>query len=242
MKLVIIIPTYNERKSIENTLEKIQDTIKDIKHHQISILVVDDNSPDKTAEVVRDLMKKYNNLHLLTGTKEGLGVAYSRGMKYAMKDLSADYVFEMDADGQHDPIYLPEFIRKIDEGYDYIIGSRYIKGGSIPKEWGLHRKFLSFFGSFIARYFLGMTNIKDFTGGYKASRVKGFLDSIDINNLLSKRYAYKIQFLHDMVKKGAKTIEVPIKFKNREKDFSKSTIEDILESLKVIYRLKFNKR
>lgn len=243
LKLAIIIPTYNEGRSIENTLLNIESEISKIKHHDIHILVVDDNSPDGTANVIKMLMKKRNNIHLLSGDKQGLGVAYSRGMKYAMKEMGADYVFEMDADGQHDPKYLAEFIKKIDEGYDYIIGSRYISGGSIPKEWGLHRKFLSFFGSFFARSVLGMNQIKDFTGGYKASRVKGFLDSIDLDHLLSKRHAYKIQLLYEMVKKGARTVEIPIQFKNRDKDFSKAaTIEDFLESLKVVYKLKFGDR
>lgn len=239
MKIVIIIPTYNERKSIENTITKIEEITKTMrKKHEFMILVVDDNSPDGTQDIVRKLSDKYKNISLLTGTKEGLGVAYARGMKYAMDELYADFVFEMDADGQHDPKYLPDFVEKIDEGYNYIIGSRYIKGGSIPKEWGWHRKFLSFFGSFVARNILGMYQIKDFTGGYKASQVKDYLEKIDLDNLLSKRYAYKIHLLHDMLRLNAKTVEIPIHFKNREKDFSKSTVEDIFESLKVVFKLK----
>ena len=239
MKVVIIIPTYNERENIGKTLDKVFKYTKLIKNHDFHVLVVDDNSPDGTGDVVKTYQKKYKNIELITGNKQGLGVAYSRGMKYAMNKMNADVVFEFDADGQHDPIYIKDFMQKIDEGYDYVLGSRYVKGGSIPKEWGTHRKFISYFGSLFARIILGTPQVKDYTGGYKASRVKGFLDSIDLDYLLSKRYAYKITLLHRMLKKGAKTTEIPIHFKSREKNFSKSTIEDLFDSFLVVMKLRF---
>lgn len=238
MKVVIIIPTYNERANIGKTLNRVFKSVSEIKNHEFKVLVVDDNSPDGTQDVVRDYQKKYKGIELITGDKKGLGVAYARGMKYAMNEMKADIVFEFDADGQHDPIYLKDFMAKIDEGYDYVLGSRYVKGGSIPKEWGIHRKLVSYFGSLFARVVLGTPQIKDYTGGYKASRVKGYLDSIDLDNLISPRYAYKIELLYKMLKKGAKTVEVPIQFKNREEDHSKSTIEDLFESFKVVMKLR----
>jgi len=239
MKVVIIIPTYNEKDNIGETLDRVFDNVKDIKNYKFEVLVVDDNSPDGTQDVVRKYQKKYKNIQLITGNKQGLGVAYARGMKYAMNKMKADIIFEFDADGQHDPVYIKDFMKRFDEGYDYVIGSRYVKGGSIPKEWGIHRKFISYFGSLFARTILGTLQVKDYTSGYKASRVKGFLDSIDLDNLLSKRYAYKITLLYRMLKKGAKAYEVPIHFKSREKDFSKSTIEDLFDSFIVVMKLRF---
>lgn len=239
MTIVIIIPTYNEKESIPSLIDKIESNIKNISNHDINILIVDDNSPDGTQEVVRQKMSVYKNIELITGLKQGLGIAYARGMKYAMKNMKADVVFEMDADGQHDPIYIKDFIKKIDEGNDYVLGSRYIPGGSIPADWGIHRKIISYLGSLAARIVLGMSDIKDFTGGYKATRVHGFLDQIDLDKFISKRYAYKIQLLYLTKKLNARTCEIPINFKSRNKDFSKSTIEDISESLKVIFKLRF---
>jgi len=203
---------------------------------------VDDNSPDGTADIVRSVMKKYKNIHLITGEKQGLGAAYVRGFKYAMENLKADVVFEMDADFQHNPNDIPRFLDKISSGYDYVLGSRYISGGSIPKTWGLHRKFLSFFGGWFARVVLGTKSVKDYTTGYKAMRVKGYLDKIDLSKILSKNFAYKIHLLYEMLNLKAKTIEIPIKFVDREKDKSKSNaVRESKESMKVVLILRYRK-
>jgi len=244
MKVVIVIPSYNERRSIGNTLERLDLVIKKIKGHSVGVLVVDDNSPDGTATIVYDKAKKYKYIELITGEKKGLGAAYARGIPYAISKMKAEVVFEMDADGQHDPIYILDFLKKIDEGYDYVIGSRYVKGGSIPKEWGLHRKLLSFLGSLFARFMLKTSWIKDYTSGYKASRVEGYLEKIDLNSLISPHFAYKIELLYKMLKMGAKTTEIPINFKGRDTDSSKSTFTDLMESFKVVFllRLREHKR
>ena len=242
MKTVVIIPTYNEKENIGPLIEKLQEVFKKIKSYSMSVLVVDDNSPDGTAKVVKSKMKKFKNIRLITGKKEGLGAAYVRGFKYAMDKMSADVVFEMDADFQHNPNDIPLFLEKINEGYDYILGSRYVSGGSIPREWGIHRKFLSYFGSAFARFVLGTKNIRDYTTGYKASRVKNFVDKIDLSKVLSKNFAYKIHLLYEMQSLKAKTIEIPIVFANRKRDQSKSSaIREFKESMKVVLILRYRK-
>jgi len=152
MKIVVISPTYNEKENIEKMIPVLEEEVfPKIKNHEMALLIPDDNSPDGTAEVVTSFMKKWKNIYLLRGEKNGLGEAYIRGMKYAMDELKADAVIEFDADFQHDPHDIPRLIAELDNGADYVIGSRYIPGGSIPKEWGFDRKILSIFGSLFTR-------------------------------------------------------------------------------------------
>ncbi|MBU1016851.1 MAG: glycosyltransferase family 2 protein [Patescibacteria group bacterium] len=242
MNTTIVIPTYNEKDNIGPLLEELQKVFKNIKDFNMSILVVDDNSPDGTADIVRSKIKRYKNIHLITGEKQGLGAAYVRGFKYAMEKLKAEVVFEMDADFQHNPNDIPRFLEKISEGYDYVLGSRYVKGGSVPQNWGLHRKFFSFFGGWFARVVLGTKNVKDYTTGFKASRVKGYLDAINLSKILSKTFAYKIHLLYEMLCLKAKTIEIPINFVDREKEKSKSNVlREFKESMKVVLILRYRK-
>jgi len=134
MKAVIVIPTFNEKGNIEKLVEILENEVfPKIKKHELHILVVDDSSPDGTGEEVKKLSKKYGNVALLINEKKvGLGAAYVRGMKYAMEKFKPDILFEMDADLSHDPYKIPQFLSEIEEGSDYVVGSRYIKGGSIP--------------------------------------------------------------------------------------------------------------
>lgn len=238
MKVVLIIPTFNERENTEKMIEALAEIFKTIKDHQMEVLYVDGNSPDKTADVIRKQQKKYQWLHLLMETKkEGLGMAYAKGMIYAMEKLKADYLLEFDADFQHRPSDLPKLIKEINQGYDYIIGSRYIKGGSIPDNWSLDRKVLSIVGNLVARIILILPTIHDVTGGFKLSKVKGFMDQFDFTKLLSKSFAYKIHLLYYMYKQGAKIKEVPIQFENRSQGESKLIKNELQESLKVVFKL-----
>ena len=243
MNAIIVIPTYNEKDNVGPLIEKLQKTFKPIKNFNMGILIVDGNSPDGTSKVVLDKAKKYRNTFLLLEEKKaGLGAAYIQGFKYAMEKMKADVIFEMDADFQHDPNDIPRFLEKISEGYDYVLGSRYVSGGSIPENWGIHRKFLSFFGSWFARIVLGTRSIKDYTTGYKASRVKNFLDKIDLSKVLSKNFAYKIHLLYEMQSLKAKTIEIPIVFTERKRDQSKSNaVREFKESLRVVLILRVRK-
>ncbi|MBN2367914.1 glycosyltransferase, partial [Candidatus Woesearchaeota archaeon] len=167
MKAVVILPTYNERKNIRIIIPKIQKQFSKIKRYDMHILVVDDNSPDGTAEEIRKMQKKSRKLHLLSGSKKGLGVAYQRGFSYALEKLKADVVFEMDSDLSHPPELIPEFIREIDAGNDVVIGSRYIKGGDTP-DWNFLRRAISKGGNFFSRVVAGMHKIKDCTSGYRS--------------------------------------------------------------------------
>lgn len=240
MKVVVVIPTYNERENIERLIPALQDQYTNFPHHDIHTLVVDGNSPDGTGEVVEDYAKKYQNVHLLREIKKaGLGAAYVYGFKHAMDEMGAEVVAEMDADFQHDPKDLTSMLRKFDEGYDYIIGSRYIKGGSIPKEWAFYRKLMSIGGSLFTKVVLGIFNVNDFTTGFKISKVKGYLDQIDLDNINSAGFAYKIDLLFKMHKAGAKIAEVPIKFGLRDRGDSKMEKDNMMDSLRVVLLLRF---
>lgn len=244
MKIVVIIPTYNEKQSISRLLDELFGKIfKEITNHQIVVLVVDGNSPDDTAEIVKDKFVTYPNLHLIVEReKRGIGAAYIAGMKYAIEKLGADAVIEFDGDGQHNPNDIKRMVAEFDNGYDYVIGSRYVRGGSIPDEWALWRKFLSRFGGLTAKFILGL-RVSDPTSGFKLSRVKNFAEKLplDENVVLSKYYAYKIQFLYEMIKIGAKTKEIPIRFLERRGGSSKSTLRDIFDSLYIVFALRFRK-
>jgi dolichol-phosphate mannosyltransferase len=236
VKVVVVIPTYNERENTERMIEALASEFRKIKNHEMHLLYVDDTSPDKTYEVVQEKMKKYDWLHLLLNKeKRGLGVAYSKGFKYAMDELGADYVMEFDADFQHRPDEMKRLIDKIDEGFEYIIGSRYIPGGSIPKEWGFKRKFLSVVGNLVARAGLLMPRLHDLTTGFKLTKVKGVLDKIDLDNLYSNSFAYKVHILGEAIINGAKWVEVPINFMARTEGESKLIKNEMIETLKVIF-------
>jgi dolichol-phosphate mannosyltransferase len=238
MKIVVMIPTYNEKTNIEKMIPILEkDVFPKIPDHDMHILVADDGSPDGTKDVVEEYMKKYKNLSLLEGKKNGLGAAYVRAMKYSMDKMSADAVIEFDSDFQHDPHDIPKLIAAMDEGYDYVIGSRYIPGGKIPKEWGLDRKILSKFGSLFTRIVWLKPSIHDMTSGFKLTKTS-FLKKVDLDHLLSKDFAYKMHILHDLIKLGAKVKEVPIIFYEREAGASKINQKDQIDSLYVVIMLR----
>jgi len=242
MKIVIIIPTYNERMNIEKMIPVLEnDVFPKIKNHQMFILIVDDKSPDGTAESAKESMKKWKNIELLSGDKNGLGAAYVRGMTYAMDSMKADAVMEFDSDFQHNPHDIPRLISAMDEGADYVIGSRYIPGGSIPKEWGVDRKILSVFGNLFTRLVWINFSIHDMTSGFKLTKT-AFLKRVHLNRLYSKNFAYKMQILHDILRLKAKVTEVPIVFCERERGKSKINVKDQFESFYVVLRLGMHDR
>ena len=215
MKAVVIIPTYNEKGNIEKLIEVLEKEIfPQIKNYEMEILVADDNSPDGTSDIVKDLMKKWKNLELIQGKKEGLGAAYVRGMDHAISKMNADVVFEMDADFFHDPKKIPEFLKKIDEGHDFVIGTRYSNGGSIPANWGIHRKFLSVVGNFVIRSILMRFYIHDWTGGYRAIKKEVFLKERERIKKF-KGYTFQVGFLLSAVEDGYKIAEIPFSATDR---------------------------
>lgn len=238
MKVTIIVPTYNERDNIVELIKQIFAVSRKVKNHQINILVVDDNSPDGTAELVRQLQANYQDLHLITGKKEGLGKAYMRGMKYAASKLDAQVVFEIDADFSHDPKEIPNFMAKIDEGYDLVIGSRYIPGGSIPANWGIHRIIFSVMGNLIVRTALFNFKHHEWTNGYRAIRVTLF-NKIAKELEDFKGYTFQVSFLHTAFMAGAKVAEIPIQFKDRVYGESKISSEYVVNLLKYLLRTNY---
>lgn len=246
---VIIIPTYNEADNIGRMIEYLNSkTFPNIvakkgdlnQDWDMKILVVDGNSPDGTGKVVEKEAKKYNNTFLYTETsKDGIGAAYLKGFKYAIEELKADFVFEFDGDFQHPPETIPVMLKALEDGYDYVIGSRKIKGGSNPKGWGFKRVFFSEFGGLTARLimffpFKNFFKVTDPTTGLKVTRVKGFIDKMDLDwkgdRLLTKSFGYKLQLLFETLKMGAKFKEVPLQFHVRNAGESKiesKTAKDI---------------
>ena len=232
MKVVVIIPTYNEKGNIEKLINILEEEVfPKINNHEMHILIADDNSPDGTADEVRKLMDKWKNLDINVGEKKGLGAAYVRAMSYAIEN-GAGVMFEMDADLQHDPEKIPDFLKKIDEGYDMVIGTRYSDGGSIPSGWPIQRKMFSVLGNLVVRFILLKFSIHDWTGGFRAVRKEVFLkEKAELTNF--KGYTFQVSFLNKAVRDGFKIAEVPFHFGERHIGSSKiapfNYITDLME-------------
>lgn len=239
-KAVIILPTYNEKGNIERLIDMLENEIfPKIKDFDMHILVADDNSPDRTSDSVKKLMSKYKNLHISQGEKEGLGAAYIRGMSNAIKELGADVIFEMDADGQHDPKKIFEFLKKINEGFDMVTGNRYSNGGSIPPNWPIYRKVYSVLGNLTVRCILMRFWIHDWTGGYRALRKEVFLKEKEKLKTF-KGYTFQIAFLHKAIQDGFHVAEIPFHFTDRTLGKSKiAPREYIVDALKYIIVARF---
>jgi len=241
---VIIIPTYNEADNIGKMIDYLNTkTFPSLdKKWQMKILVVDDNSPDGTGKIVTEKTKQYpQTTFLLARTaKTGLGSAYADGFKYAMEQLKADFVFEFDADFQHPPETIPSMLQAMDDGYDYVIGSRKIRGGAEPEGRDFIRTIMTEGGGFVARFILFFPfkhfwDVTDPTTGLKVTRVKGFVDKMDLSpdHFYSRKFGYKVQWLAETLSMGAKFKEVPLKFANRTEGASKfesDTTNEILIS------------
>ncbi len=237
MQIVLIIPTFNERGNIGRLIDELQAVFLSVPH-QMQILVVDDNSPDGTMDVVRARQSRAANVHALEGAKRGLGAAYIRGMRYALDVLHADAVFEMDADFSHKPTDVPRLIAALEQGADFAIGSRYVPGGSIPGEWGWHRRLNSRFGNLVARYVAGLYRIHDCTAGFRAIR-GDVLRRMDFGTFRVQGYAFQIALLHAAVVGGARVVELPVEFIDRTVGESKLGIKDILEFLRSALWIRF---
>jgi dolichol-phosphate mannosyltransferase len=236
MKTLIIIPTYNESQNIEKMIR----SIFRVRNPQIDlhILVVDDNSPDGTALIVKDLISQYypGALFLLSrDAKQGLGTAYIEGFQWG---LARDYglFVEMDADFSHNPEYLSPMIEQTDR-YDFIVGSRYVPGGGV-KGWGILRKFISMSGSLYARVILGLP-IHDLTGGFNLWK-RSVLDHLDLNGIRSEGYAFQIELKHKAFVKGFSWVEYPIIFEDRQAGKSKMSKRIIVEAIFRVLQMKLS--
>lgn len=239
MRFFVIVPTYNEKENIKRTIEKLLNVFEKITHHDMNILVTDANSPDGTSEIVKELQEKYKNLHLLVEkTKRGIGAAYTDAMEHVFSQLGADAVITFDADLSHDADIIPSMIEKAENGAKYVGGTRYKKGGSIPQEWGLHRKILSYAGNTFARLLYFNAGLSDFTSGFKLI-TKEVFDTVKhrVKNGLNG-YTFVLAMSLEPIRAGFKPHEIPYHFRDRTMGKSKMTSEYFLNAFKFIIKLR----
>jgi dolichol-phosphate mannosyltransferase len=229
-RALVIIPTYNE-------LENIQGIIPEIlrQDERLEVLVVDDNSPDGTAEAVQQMMRVNDRIRLLQRERKmGLGTAYVAGFRHAIEH-GYDFVFEMDADFSHDPNTLPRFLEAVQE-YDLVLGSRYIQGVNVIN-WPMKRLLLSYFANQYTRVVTGLP-VRDATGGFKCFRVE-VLKAIDLDRVRSNGYSFQIEMSFKAWKKGFRIHEIPIIFMDRRAGISKMSKKIVREAVTMVWRLRF---
>ena len=229
MKTLVIIPTYNEA---DNIVRLIPEVLR--QDEGIEVLVIDDASPDKTAEKVREIKVHNPRVHLFERPgKLGLGSAYVEGFRFALKN-SYECVFEMDADFSHDPLDIPRFLKEIGT-YDLILGSRYIHGVRVLN-WPIRRLLLSYFANFYSRLMTGL-KLHDATGGFKCYR-RAVLEAIDLDQIRSNGYAFQIETSFKAWKKGFRIKEIPIVFLDREIGVSKMSKGIVYEAFFMLWKLR----
>ncbi|NOQ97764.1 MAG: glycosyltransferase [Calditrichae bacterium] len=230
MKTLLIIPTYNEA----NNILKVLDEVLSLNIDHLDVLIVDDNSPDGTADIVKKYSLNHSNIFLKEREgKLGLGTAYIAGFEYAIEN-KYDYVFEMDADLSHDPKVIPEFLKAIEEA-DLVIGSRYLTGVNVIN-WPLMRLFISVMASKYTRIITGLP-IHDCTSGFKCFR-REVLEKIPLHEVSSSGYSFQIEMNFKAWKRGFRIKEVPIIFYDRTVGTSKMSKKIIVEAIFLVWKLK----
>jgi len=229
-KALIIIPTYNELENLPRLLPEVLS-----KDKIIDVLIVDDSSPDGTADWVEYEMKNNPRIKLIKREKKmGLGTAYIAGFKYALEN-NYDYIFEMDADFSHDPDEIPNFLNEI-KIYDLVLGSRYKDGVNVVN-WPLSRLMLSLFANMYTRVITGLP-VRDATGGFKCFR-REVLQAIDLDAVKSNGYTFQIEMTFKVWKKGFKIKELSIVFTDRVKGSSKMSKKIVREAIVMVWKLRF---
>jgi dolichol-phosphate mannosyltransferase len=231
-KAVVIIPTYNELANIQNMLETLERL-----HPTLNVLIIDDGSPDGTAQIVKNFQAKKSNLHILERKgKLGLGTAYIKGFKWAL-EKGFEAIVTMDCDFSHDPEAITSFTNKIGE-YDLVVGSRYI-GGIRIMNWPMQRLLLSYFASIYARIITGIPFL-DSTGGFNCYSKKA-LSSLNLDKIFSIGYAFQIELKYKVWSLGLPSVEVPITFFERTEGKSKMSRKIIFEAVINVFRLRIKK-
>jgi len=229
-RALIITPTYNESDNVK----KLIPIVLDLYPANVEMLIVDDNSPDKTGDYVEELSKTESRIHLLRRPqKMGLGTAYCAGFKYAIEN-KYDFIFEMDADFSHDPKEIKNFLAAIQES-DLVIGSRYLTGVNVIN-WPMRRLLLSYFANYYTRFITGMP-IADSTGGFKCFRRK-VLEAIDLSQIKSNGYAFQIEMNYKAWKKGFVIKEISIIFFERLMGTSKMSKKIVKEAAWLVWKLR----
>lgn len=233
-RIVIVMPVWNEKENISKMVKQLIEVEFPKIDAEMHLLVVDNHSKDGTEEVVNQYSKKYKNVRIIQQINKGLGWAYVTGMEYAINELKADAILEMDGDFQHPPRFIKPMVEAYLNGAEYCIGSRYVAGGGIPKEWELSRRAVSYLGNLFIRLVLLKPSIHDLTTGFRLAKVKGVLDQIDLRNLMElNRFAYKVDLLYQCIKNSKKTVEVPLQFAPRTAEKSKFRIAEMISTFKV---------
>jgi dolichol-phosphate mannosyltransferase len=217
---VVCLPTYNEHENLERMVHALGE-------HGVSVLVIDDSSPDGTGELADRLAQELDHVEVLhRPRKEGLGPAYLAGFRRALAE-GAELILEVDCDFSHDPADVPRLIEAASAA-DLVLGSRYVSGGSI-RNWGLLRRAVSAGGSLYARVLLGV-GVRDLTGGFKCYR-RAVLETIALDAISSRGYAFQIETTYRALRAGFRVAEVPIAFVDREQGGSKMSRRIVLEAI-----------
>ena len=228
MKLAIVIPTYNEGKTLPSLIERLIKQVKNIVD-DFNIVIVDDSSPDGTADIARNMAKKFREIIVIQRpTKLGLGAAYKNGFRYVLDKLGSELIIEMDADHSHDPSEIPNMIKNIGK-YDFLIASRHVKG-SATIGWGIWRKLTHSIAVSIARQ-CAKLDISDPTSGFRMFKNET-LQQIDFEKIKSDGYAFQIEVLHQLKQKGMKGLETITTFVDRKEGKSKMGKNEMLQFVK----------
>jgi dolichol-phosphate mannosyltransferase len=226
-RVLVIIPTYNERENIESIVARVRAAVP-----ETDVLVADDNSPDGTGKIADGLAAEDERVHVLhRAGKEGLGAAYIAGFNWGM-DHGFDVLVEMDADGSHQPEELPRLLSALGAA-DLVIGSRWVRGGTV-ENWPLNREILSRGANIYARIMLGIP-VRDSTGGYRAYRATT-LQKIDIDGVASQGYCFQVDLTLRTARAGLQVAEVPIRFVERTHGASKMSRAIMIEAFQRIAR------
>ncbi len=230
----VVIPTYNEAGNIRSLLERLEAVFENIPEYDMHIVVADDKSPDGTSAIVEEVAKSYGNVHLAVGDREGMGAAYVRAFKGMMEEY--EVIFTMDADFSHPPEMVPEFLKKIEEGCDVVIGSRYVKGGGAP-DWPVQRRLISSFANVMARVVAGLYSVHDCTSNYRAIRTS-VLRNVPFERVSNKGYAFVTTTLWEYLRLKARVCEIPLIFYDRKKGETKLGSSDVIEFFFNCFRLR----
>jgi dolichol-phosphate mannosyltransferase len=226
VQVLVVIPTYNESENIDRVLRRVRGALPDA-----TVLVVDDGSPDGTGDIAEKVGAEIGNIEILRrAEKSGLGSAYRAGFRWGL-DRGFDVCVEMDADLSHDPDALPDLVAPLGKGFELVIGSRYVPGGSIPN-WAWHRRLLSRGGNVYASILLGL-GVTDSTAGFRAYSAS-VLNRIALDDIRAEGYGFQIEMTYQAKRAGAPIVEVPIRFVDRTEGESKMSTFIVVEALGLV--------